>query len=174
MPRTFVLLAALAACVSSSVSAQDSARAPASSESAQSSPTDTQRAIWWAVEHDPHRAAAECRQVLRLEVPTPQMRRDRRTRRLERAGWTLVGLGLLSGVVGGLVVGLSYECGDDDWCILPPGVAGLMTGAAVAAVPVVAGLFTAGIGVARRRRARREGTWSFALHGAGGRLGLSF
>ena len=64
-----------------------------------------------AFEADPHATAAACREVLRLEIPTHQMRRDRRARRLELTGWTLVGMSAVVGLGAGLAAGLNVSGG---------------------------------------------------------------
>ena len=126
-----------------------------------------------AFEADPHATAAACREVLRLEIPTPQMRRDRRARRLELTGWTIVGVSALVGLGFGLAAGL-HECGEDaSFCINGPGI-GIITGLFFAAPGLVVGTLVGTLGTVRRRRAQRAGTWSLSWSGSSARFGLVF
>ncbi|MCB9601189.1 MAG: hypothetical protein H6720_12700 [Sandaracinus sp.] len=84
-----------------------------------------------------------------------------------------MGFGLFSGLATALLVGLN-DCSGDDWCVFSGLWAASVSGAFVAALPLLVGVPLGTLGTVRRRRATRRGTWSFALQGAGGRVGLVF
>ena len=126
-----------------------------------------------AFEADPHATAAACREVLRLEIPTPQMQRDRRARRLELTGWTIVGVSALVKLGFGLVVGL-HDCGEDAFVCINGPIVGVATGLLAAAPGLIVGMLVGTLGTVRRRRAQRAGTWSLSWSGSSARFGLVF
>jgi hypothetical protein len=124
-------------------------------------------------ENDSHTTAIVERPELRLEIPTPQMRRDRRARRLELTGWTIVGASAVTGLAVGLAVGM-HDCGDDAFLCFNGPVFGLFTGLLAAAPGIALGTIVGTLGTVRRRRSQHAGTWSLAWSGSSVHLGLVF
>ncbi len=124
-------------------------------------------------ESDSHTTAIVERPELRLEIPTPQMRRDRRARRLELTGWTIVGASAVTGLAVGLAVGM-HDCGDDAFLCFNGPVFGLFTGLLAAAPGIALGTIVGTLGTVRRRRSQHAGTWSLAWSGSSVHLGLVF
>lgn len=100
-------------------------------------------------------------------------RYDRRSLRLERAGWSLVGVAVAAGLTVGILAA-QKECDCDDFiCFEGPGFAA-GAGFAAALPALVIGTLLGSSGTKRRRRAQRAGNWSLSLQGRGARFALVF
>ncbi|MBK6810412.1 MAG: hypothetical protein IPG81_16250 [Sandaracinaceae bacterium] len=98
-------------------------------------------------------------------------RHPRRGQRLVRTGGTLLGLGVLGIMLGGVISAALYEpCDDDSYCFDFGPEVGVLASVVMMCPLFVVGVITAGRGARRRARERRL---SAHVQLAGGRYGLA-